>query len=123
MQCGLDARHHARRHALEALRPTHVFDYLTQQPLGVIALAEEAPVKRFEPFSSLGVRQKRQPGQAGVHPAVRPEDGGERLVGVQPEVQEQKRRQQRNRRQYDPAGQRILQALPQYYANVEQPVA
>src|SRR5262249_41336514 len=40
----LAAPRHSRRDALESLLRTYVLDYLTEQPLGVIALAKESPV-------------------------------------------------------------------------------
>ena len=82
MQRRLDPGDRPGRHLLEAGRLADLLDHLAQEAPRIVALAEERPIQRAEPALPLRMCHQSQPAQHPVHPAARPEDVDQRLVGV-----------------------------------------
>ena len=123
MQRRFNLGHYPRGRLLEAARPAHFFHHFAQQALGVVALAEEAPVKSGEPLLPLQMRHRRQPAHDRIHPAAGLQDGDQGLVGVQKEIHHKDGRERGHQPDEHPARQAVLQPLADHHSDVEHPVA
>jgi hypothetical protein len=75
--------HHVLCHVCKTWRLTQLLDDFTEQPVGVIALAEEAAIERVEPALAPYGRRQRQRSDSSIDPTARAQDVRERLLAVQ----------------------------------------
>src|SRR5512144_2836049 len=86
MQGALDVRDHARRDLFETGAAADFLDDPGEDPLRVVALAEEPAVARREPALLPGVQDISSEGEDGVPPAPLAQDLDERLIAVSEDV-------------------------------------
>lgn len=96
----------------------NIVQQLSQQPLGVVTFAEEAPVQRAKPTFAVAVRYHRQGANHDIDPATTFQQISDRLVVMLNEVQHQQSGRQRPEPQQRPARHRVLQPLPHYHAHI-----
>ena len=99
VQRGFDAGNHPRRHLPETARFANLFHHLAQQPLRVVAFAEEAPIEGLEPALVLHIGCHRQSSQDNIDPAPRPQNLQQGLLAMRQQICQQQDAQSRNHRE------------------------
>jgi hypothetical protein len=122
MQGFVDLLQHGRHDRVDARGARDLIGDAPQQPLRVVAVAEEPAIELRQPPVAPRAHDQQRRHQERKPPPARLHDRRERLVAVHDDVHQQHGAQDRAERVEEPARQRILQPLAHDQADVEQAV-